>query len=145
MKAIIAVNNLGFIGLHNSLPWKSKEDLQHFQKLTKQSHLGNEIPILVAGMNTFKELPELKGRRVIMPLYPDELPNNPESRKDMATDLNIVDWCIGGRKTYERYVRYFTELHISHIDDNTIGDCRFPDLTYLNKDCKIFNYYFKTN
>jgi len=54
-----------------------------------------------------------------------------------------VDWCIGGKKTYEKYAKYFTELHISHIDNNDIGDIMFPDLRDLNKDCKIFNYHFK--
>ena len=53
--------------------------------------------------------------------------------------------CIGGKKTYEKYAKYFTELHISHINDNQVGDTTFPDLKNLNKDCKIFNYYFEPN
>ncbi len=38
---------------------------------------------------------------------------------------------------------YFTELHISHIDNNDIGDIMFPNLMNLSPDCKIYNYYFK--
>ena len=34
------------------------------------------------------------------------------------------------------------ELHISHIDNDDIGDVTFPDLTNLNPECKIFNYTF---
>jgi len=125
MKAIIAVNNLSVIGLNNQLPWKCKEDLQHFKKLTLNS-------ILIAGYNTFQTLPILKDRVV----YCDDKSNEL---------IGVADWCIGGKKTYEKYCHLFTELHISHIDDNTIGDVMFPDLSNLNPECKIFNYYFKTN
>ena len=53
-----------------------------------------------------------------------------------------VDWCIGGKKTYEKYAPFFTELHISHIDNNDIGDVMFPNFIDLNSDCKIFNYNY---
>ena len=54
-----------------------------------------------------------------------------------------IDWCIGGKKTYERFAQYFTELHISYINDNSIGDTMFPDLRNLNPNCKIFKYFFE--
>ena len=57
MKAIIAVNNLGFIGLNGGIPWKSKQDMQHFAKMTKQGE-----GALLVGFNTNKKLPPLKGR-----------------------------------------------------------------------------------
>ena len=60
-------------------------------------------------------------------------------RYEYITD---VDWCIGGKKTYEKYCHLFTELHISHINYNQIGDIMFPDFRNLNPKCKIFNYYF---
>jgi dihydrofolate reductase len=42
MKAIIAVNNLGFIGLGDGLPWpKCLEDFKHFkQKNPKSNTIG---------------------------------------------------------------------------------------------------------
>ena len=58
---------------------------------------------------------------------------------ELITD---IDWCIGGKKTYEKYCHLFTELHISHINDNQIGEIMFPDFKNLNPNCKIFNYYF---
>jgi dihydrofolate reductase len=54
-----------------------------------------------------------------------------------------VDWCIGGKKTYEKYCQYFTELHISYVNNNKIGDVRYPELKLLNPECKTFNYYFE--
>jgi dihydrofolate reductase len=123
MKAIIAVNNLGFIGIGDTLPWRSSEDLRHFKSMTQGCKL-------LVGHRTFSTLPPLKNREVIL----DE--------REIET---FADWCIGGKKTYEKYAKYFTELHISHIDDNTIGDVTFPDFSSLNPHCKIYNYRFSTN
>lgn len=126
MKAIIAVNNLGFIGKNEYIPWKCKEDLVHFKEKT----MGK---VCVVGYRTQQSLPKLPGRVLVI-----------DHR------FNIVnycqnEWCIGGKKTYEKYCHMFTELHLSHIDDNTIGNVSFPDLTNLNPSCKIFNYYFPSS
>ena len=122
MKAIIAVNNLGYIGLNNELLWKSQQDMSHFVKTTLNQRL-------LVGYNTSINLPKLKNREIVI-----------DNREEEVTN---IDWCIGGKKTYEKYAKYFTELHISHIDNNDIGDIMFPDLKDLNVECKIFNYYFK--
>ena len=121
MKAIIAVNNLGFIGIGDKLLWKSTDDLKHFKSLTLNQ-------TLLVGYRTFTGLPPLKNRTLIV-----------DERENIITD---VDWCIGGKATYELFAQHFTELHISHINDNTIGDVMMPDLHNLKSDCKIFNYNF---
>ena len=122
MKAIIAVNNLGFIGIGNKMLWNCPEDFKHF----KENTMGCS---LLVGYNTSLELPTLKGRELVI---------------DTREEFNFeVDWCIGGKKTYEKYAPFITELHISHIDNNNIGNVVFPDFTKLNSDCKIFNYHFK--
>lgn len=122
MKGIIAINNIGFIGKDGVLPWDCPEDLQHFKKLTM------DCTVLV-GFNTFKTLPYLKGRTKIL---------------DERGKFLKADWCIGGKKTFEKYCKVFTELHISYIDDDTIGDTMMPDLSKLNPFCKIYKYYFKS-
>ena len=122
MRAIIAVNNLGYTGLNNELLWKSQQDMSHFVKTTLNQRL-------LVGYNTSINLPKLKNREIVI-----------DNREEEVTN---IDWCIGGKKTYEKYAKYFTELHISHIDNNDIGDIMFPDLKDLNVECKIFNYYFK--
>jgi dihydrofolate reductase len=123
MKGIIAMNNLGYIGVDNKLLWKSTEDLSHFVRSTLNQRL-------LVGYNTSLDLPPLKNRTIIV-----------DKRDELTLD---VDWCIGGKKTYEKYCQYFTELHISHIDNNSIGDIMFPDLRNLNPNCKIYNYNFKS-
>lgn len=126
MKAIIAVNNLGFIGLKGGLPWKRCSlDFKHFKAHT----LGTT---LLVGYNTHLSLPPLKERVIIL----DD---------KYETNLKGIDWCIGGKKTYEKYAEYFKELHISHINDNTVGDVLFPDLRRLNPDCVVHNYFFEVD
>ena len=121
--AIIAVNNLGFIGLNGGLPWRCKEDFKHFKAMTINSRL-------LVGYRTYQTLPPLKDRIIVL-----------DARGLYEGD--DIDWCIGGKATYEKYAHRFTELHISHIDDNSLGDTIFPDFRNLNSECKIFNYYFK--
>jgi len=124
MKGIVSVNNLCFIGKENELLWKCKEDLNHFKNLTLNTKI-------LVGYNTFTKLPPLPKREIIL-----------DERNGLVNDFELIDWCIGGKKTYEKYSPYFTELHISHINDNSIGDCMFPNFKNLNKNCKIYNYYF---
>ena len=123
MKGIIAVNNLGFIGKDNKLLWRNVEDLQHFKNLTFNT-------TLLVGWNTYMNMPELSNRVTIL------------DDRNSKIDLNLIDWCIGGKRTYEKYSSHFTELHISHINDNSIGDIQQPDWSNLNSECKIYNYHF---
>jgi dihydrofolate reductase len=125
VKAIVAVNNLGFIGLDDKLLWHNKEDLRHFKNMTYGS-------TLLVGYRTAMALPPLKNRELIIF----------DRREYSPTHYYECEWCIGGKKTYEKFCDAFTELHISHIDNNKIGNVTFPDLHKLNPDCKIFNYYF---
>jgi len=94
---------------------------------------------LLVGVNTEKDLPVLKNRKLIIALA--------ENHQEIVNSIykGEIDWCIGGKKTYERFAQYFTELHISYINDNSIGDTMFPDLSKLNPNCKIFNYFFEVN
>lgn len=127
MIAAYAENLLGYIGLNGELPWKCSEDLNHFKKLTQDKKL-------LVGYNTLLKLPLLKGRTIA----PDINGLKPIGNYD-----NYV--CIGGRKTYEKYCHLFTELHISHIHDFTIGDTWSPLLLNLNPQCKTFHYYFEVD
>lgn len=122
MKAIIAVNNLSFIGIDDRLLWYNKEDLLFFKKMTLNQRL-------LVGWNTYQSLPQLKNRELIV------------DQRDIHI-IDGIDWCIGGKKTYEKYCHLFTELHISHIDNNQIGNVTFPNLKNLNQNCGIYNHYF---
>lgn len=125
MKGIVTVNNLGFIGLDDKLLWDNKEDLRHFKNMTYGGRL-------LVGYRTAMSLPTLPNRELIIF----------DRREYSPTHYYECEWCIGGKKTYEKFCDVFTELHISHIDNDDIGNVTFPDLHKLNPKCKIFNYYF---
>ena len=129
MRAIIARNNFWWIGLNNKLPWKCSEDLKHFKKLTNGCNL-------LVGYNTYQTLPKLENRSLVI-----------DKRNELLEQeyINQIDWCIGGKRTYQKYCHLFKELHVSHINDDTTGDTLYPNFSNLNPDCKIFNYYFEPN
>lgn len=134
MKAIIAVNNAGFIGLNGGLVSPNAADLRHFARLTKQSHKGNDMPMLLCGWRTLQTLPSLTGRRV----------QADKRGAELHPYWHLFDWCIGGKATYEKYAPYFEELHISTIEnDYQIGDTPAPNWQYLNPNCIIYNYKFQ--
>jgi len=122
MKAIIAVNNLSFIGIDDRLLWYNKEDLKFFKEMTLNQRL-------LVGYRTYQSLPLLKNRELVV-----------DERDKLIIDN--IDWCIGGKKTYEKYCHLFTELHISHINDNSVGNVTFPNLEKLNSECVIYNHYY---
>lgn len=113
MKAIIAKNLKNFIGKNGGLPWKCKADLQHFKELTMGSKL-------LVGRNTYESLPKLPGRELIV----------------VGTGYNTLEqalkqepeWIIGGKKLYESTIHLWTELHMSVINDDSIGDVECPSL-----------------
>lgn len=83
---------------------------------------------LLVGYNTNILLPKLEGREVIVD----------------SDDINYkeIDWCIGGKKTFEKHCHRFTEIHISHINDSTVGDVKYLSLKNVPPDCKFFHYFF---
>lgn len=125
MKAILAINNKGYIGLKGSLPWKCSADLKHFKKET----IGGK---LLVGYRTAQTLPNLPGRELIV-----------FDKHQNTIDYASADWCIGGKDTYEKFCHLFTELHVSVINDDTIGDVMGPDLRRMNPNCVIFEYHFE--
>jgi dihydrofolate reductase len=109
MKMILAINKKMYIGLDGDLPWKRNcsADLKHFKKLT----MGGK---LMVGRVTYENLPKLKGRTLIVV---GEGYNTLQEALDQKPD-----WVIGGKSLYESTVHLCNELHISVINDETIGD-----------------------
>ena len=121
----MAINNKGYIGLKGGLPWRCSKDLEHFKKET----MGGK---LLVGHRTAKHLPKLPGRELMV-----------FDKNETTIDYTSADWCIGGKVTYEKFCHLFTELHLSIINDDTIGDVMGPDLRRLNPNCVIFEYHFE--
>lgn len=135
MQIILAKNKLNYIGLNNDLPWRSTEDLKHFKRLT----IGKK---LLVGRTTYENLPKLKDREFIVV-------GTGYNTLDEAIGPDI-DYCIGGKTLIESifndpdYRKLITEVHLSIIDDYTIGDCRL-DIDFTDSDIKVNIYNFNTN
>ena len=129
MEAIIAINKLGYIGLKGSLPWRCSDDLKHFKKLT----MGKK---LVVGRKTAEQLPNLKGREVFI------LGKDHCDLKDILQRVK-PDFVIGGAMVYDVLLPLCSVIHVSRINDYTIGDTKYQiPKELLNK---VINYEFNTN
>lgn len=119
--AVIAVNNLGYIGKDNGLPWgKASRDLKMFWKL-----IANEV--VLVGNNTYKLMPQ--GR---LEELADAVHVATRSKRYGNWDLeDFLDKCeafdkdvyvIGGLQIYQAVAHRVDVWHITRIDDVTIGD-----------------------
>jgi dihydrofolate reductase len=125
MRAIVAINSLGYIGKDDKMLWHNSQDLKHFKNLTKGG-------TLLVGRKTFVNLPPLKDRNIFV-VGSDYLTLE-------EALLMKPDWIIGGRSIYEQTLHLCEELHISHINDSSVGDIKFLDRFKFNG--TIYNYYF---
>lgn len=136
---IIAINELGFIGLNNKLPWNCPEDLKHFKKITNNS-------IVIMGSKTFESLkckPLTNRYNVVLTSEPErykhveETHDNvsffssyPQVEQFVSSIINIYDgvFILGGANMYEyllsnnNFEHIIAIAHVSIIKDKTIGD-----------------------
>lgn len=125
MKLIVATNNLNQIGLNGEMLWHNKEDLKHFKALT----LGKK---LMVGRTTFEKLPPLKDREIIVV---------GTGYHTLEEALNKEpDWVIGGAKLYNSTIHLCSEIHISKIDNDLMGDTEFKIPEWYKG--KVFEYKF---
>ena len=119
MKAIVAINNNGTIGHEGDIPWHSPNDLKHFKEKTKYS-------TCLISRKTYDSLPQSmktsKDTRTYLIVSRD--PNKGISLKQ-ALDRK-PDWIIGGGEIYKQTLHLCKELHLSIIDNNYVGDTKFP-------------------
>lgn len=132
MKAIVAVNNHFHIGKDGGMLWRCSDDLKHFKALTEGCKC-------LVGRVTYDGLPPLKNRELLVVS---------RSGKDGTIPIEEAllqkpDWVIGGDAIYRLLVSQCTELHISHINDNSIGDTTFEVPTDFKGE--VFHYWFEPN
>lgn len=134
MKAITCINYSGGIGKNGKIPWHSKEDLQHFKKIT----MGNGNNAVVMGHRTFVSLGcrPLKGRRNIV-LTRDPMSATTEYREDVIFECNpsnikllenVYDeiYVIGGEIIYTIFLDCYDEVYLTLIDNYETCDTYFP-------------------
>lgn len=136
-RAIVAVNQLNFIGLRGQLPWACPEDLRHFAQLTKGCDL-------IVGRNTFLTLPPLPKRRlhVLSTHQPESAANQFSTWTSELALLPTNAWIIGGAGVYASLFPHCREIHKSLVNDATVGDTVLPSFP---SNFKIIHSEQKTN
>ncbi|MFC9689805.1 dihydrofolate reductase [Kribbella sp. NPDC056951] len=120
---IAAVGANGVIGRDNDLPWRIREDLQHFKQLT----LGHT---LVMGRKTYDSIGRpLPGRRtVVVTRQPDwaadgvQVVHTLEEALKEDGDLYVA----GGGEIYRQAFPYADRLELTEVDQSPDGDVTFP-------------------
>ena len=122
---IAAVGRNGVIGRDNDLPWRIREDLQHFKQLT----LGHT---LVMGRKTYDSIGRpLPGRRtVVVTRRPDWSADGVEVVHTLEEGLKYEGdlYVAGGGEIYRQALPYADRLELTEVDQSPTGDATFPDL-----------------
>lgn len=115
----------GTIGRDNDVPWKIREDLRRFKRLT----LGKPM---IMGRRTFDSLPGLlPGRRhIVLTRQHDwrapgaEVASTAEEALALAGGGDIA--VIGGAEIFALFLPLATRMEITEIDEYTDGDVFMP-------------------
>jgi dihydrofolate reductase len=122
---IAAVGANGVIGRDNDLPWRIREDLQHFKALT----LGHT---LVMGRKTYDSIGRpLPGRRtVVVTRQLDWSVDGVEVAHDLDDALKLASsndlYVAGGGEIYRQALPYADRLELTEVDQSPDGDVTFP-------------------
>ncbi len=122
---IAAVGRNGVIGRDNDLPWRIREDLQHFKQLT----LGHT---LVMGRKTYDSIGRpLPGRRtVVITRQPDWAAEGVDVVHTLDDALKLADgndiFVAGGGEIYRLALPYADRLELTEVDRSPEGDVTFP-------------------
>lgn len=126
---IAAMNKHRTLGLNGTIPWRNREDLQHFKDYTMNK-------TVVMGRVTYEGLPKkLEGRNIFV-VSRDEKYDIQDLKRYLEGDFDEEIVVAGGGEIYKEAIQFADKLVISIIHDNdVIGDTFFPeiDLTVFNK------------
>ncbi|MCU4706600.1 dihydrofolate reductase [Mycoplasma sp. CSL7503-lung] len=129
IKLIVALDKNNLIGNKDKLPWRIKEELNHFKSTTLNHSL-------LFGKNTFLGLPQgLKDRKIYV-LSKENIPNADITINNTNELLKVFEYyknnseilfIAGGKSIYESFYNFADELIISRIYGEFSGDV-FLDL-----------------
>lgn len=129
MKAILACDFHGGIGLNGHLPWKSLDgDLHRFKNLTQNA-------TVVMGYKTWTSLPikPLPNRRNIVISRSHSRVDDAEVISNVSSVAQIENaWFIGGADLLQHVWPYINEFHLTQANQTFKCDT-FIDLSHLHQ------------
>ncbi len=125
---IVAIANNGVIGMDNNLPWRIKEDLAFFKRMTKNK-------TVIMGRKTFESIGKpLVGRKNVVLTSAAKI-KDVEVVDSFTKALAIAKmddaFIIGGARIYELFLPYTDILYITEVNLNVAGDTLFPEFKHL--------------
>ncbi len=121
--AVVAMTPSGVIGLDGTMPWRLREDLQRFKRMT----MGG---VLVMGRKTFDSIGRaLPGRRTIVVSRQQgldyegvELASSPEDALRLGGDAAI--YVVGGAEIYRQLIDRCDQVYLTRVLSGVRGDTR---------------------
>ena len=127
---VVAMDADRAIGLNNGIPWRLKEDLQLFKRLT----MGH--PILM-GRKTWESLGRpLPGRQnIVLTRNADYVAEGAVVITDIAQleQMELLDaeiMVIGGAQLYAQMLPQMQRLHVSEVEGSHKADTWFPEFAH---------------
>lgn len=143
---IVAMTKGQVIGSGEDLPWNLPDDLQLFKRLTRGC-------TVIMGRKTYASIgrPLPERHNIVLSRTREELPGVQICESFIigltaAAQLGHPVFIIGGEDIYRKALPIATELHISWVKGEFIGDRFFPSLdfsewtVYTEKDYPDFHY-----
>ncbi|MBF46944.1 MAG: hypothetical protein CMA96_04310 [Euryarchaeota archaeon] len=135
MAMIVAMDEDGFIGRGNRLPWKLSSDMTRFKELTE----GNGFNSVIMGRKTWDSLPDafrpLPERvNIVMSRDTDWQAEGAETALYIGRAIELAYaegsdecWVIGGAQVYEMFLERMEEIHVTTVHTSGSGEVKFPE------------------
>lgn len=132
---IVAMSNNRCIGKDNTLPWHLPEDLKHFKNKT----MGKPV---IMGRKTYESIGKpLPGRTNVVvsrQTRPVGIPTEVIWAGSLDEAFNALRgvpeaWIIGGGEIYSQGLKYASELIVTRVNQEVLGDTYFPEFEATGK------------
>ena len=151
ISSLVAMNADNVIGVNKDLPWKLKDDLQHFKNYSMNK-------AIIMGRNTYdsigRPLPNRFNIVVSNTMNETEglsIAKNLAEALEMATNYSIAEHqdeivLIGGARIFDEGMKYVNKLVISWVDaPNIKGDVYFPSFDLAEWDQDKSEHFAKSD
>ena len=133
---IVAHSKNNCIGNQNGLPWRLKDDMINFKRIT-------EGGIVIMGRKTFESIGRPLADRLNIVLTRDEsyskegvtVVYSKEEVLLMLREINSKIFIIGGAQIYNLFMEEIEEFHITEVQEDIEGDAYLGDTPW--RDMKL--------
>ena len=135
MAMIVAMDEDGFIGRGNELPWKLSSDMARFKQLTEADGFNS----VIMGRKTWDSLPDayrpLPERvNIVMSRDTNWQAEGAETALYIGRAIELAYaegsdecWVIGGAQVYEMFLERVDEIHVTTVHTSGSGEVKFPE------------------